>query len=304
MSSGDAARSEATRPADKRKLDGDLIGGVAWTAAAKWISQLVSWPSVVIAARMLTVADFGAVDLAGYYIVLTSTLAEFGIGSAVLQMRELERKVLGQLNSVSLLFGLAFCGISVAIAPFVAEFFHTALLTRLLMVASVSFILTGLQAVPMGLLQRDMDYRRLSLAEGGQALVQASVTVLGALTGWGYWSLILGVMFGRLFSVILTQVWKPVGLAYPHWKDVASPLRFGTGRGVYQSRLDVVPAVRRYRGGAAVGTDGGGSVPDGHRHGQCACNQNWHVVDARDRSFVCPDSARSGIDQALLLTDQ
>lgn len=227
MSRVGSTGSETPPKSETRKLDENLVGGVAWTAAAKWITQLVSWPSVVIAARMLTVADFGAVDLAGYYIVLTTTLAEFGIGSAVLQMRELERRVLMQLNSVSFLFGLAFSGVSVAVAPFVAEFFHTPILNRLLMVASLSFILTGLQAVPMGMLQRDMDYRKLSLAEGGQALVQATMTIFGALTGRGYWSLILAVLFGRVFSAVLTQVWKPIGFARPHWKDIASPMRFG-----------------------------------------------------------------------------
>src|SRR6266540_2075467 len=90
-----------------RKLDAALAGGLAWTAGAKWVTQLVTWISVLVAARLLSPSDFGVVEMAGIVGTLTIVLAEFGIGSAVLQMQELDQKILAQLNTVVFLVNLA-----------------------------------------------------------------------------------------------------------------------------------------------------------------------------------------------------
>src|SRR6266853_5902062 len=106
------------------RLDRAFVGGIAWTAAAKWISQLVSWPAVIVAARFLAPSDFGTVDMAGFYFTVTNVLAEFGIGTAVMQLRELDDRTIAQMNTVSLMFGVFACGLSVAMAPLIAAFFQ------------------------------------------------------------------------------------------------------------------------------------------------------------------------------------
>jgi O-antigen/teichoic acid export membrane protein len=165
--------------------------------------------------------------MAGFVGNITNVLAEFGIGAAALQMRELSRRTLAQLNSVAFLFStLAFAGCAAA-AGLVAIFFRSPQLRLLIVINSLGFFITAVQAVPLGLLQRDMDYRRLSLAEAVQALVQAVVLVCGALAGMGYWSLLAAPMAGKAASAALTAFWKPTPLALPRWKEVAAPLRFG-----------------------------------------------------------------------------
>ena len=84
MSAPDGSRVET------RKLDHALVGGFAWTAGAKWLSQLVAWPAVLINAKLLSPGDFGLNEMAGFYFIVTIVMAEFGIGMAVLQMRELD----------------------------------------------------------------------------------------------------------------------------------------------------------------------------------------------------------------------
>jgi len=212
---------------EQRKLDVAFVGGLAWTAGAKWISQLVSWPAVLISARLLSPSDFGLVDMAGFYFVITNVLAEFGVGTSVLQLRELERSTIAQLNTLSLAFGIVAWGCSAAVAPLIAGFFHAPLLNRLVVITSVTFIITALQAVPLGLMQRAMEYRQLSVIEAVQSLIQAVVTVSCALAGYGYWSLIAGTLAGRGAGTIQAVCRYPVALAWPRWNDVAKPLRFG-----------------------------------------------------------------------------
>jgi len=210
-----------------RRLDAQFVGGLAWTAGAKWVTQAVTWLSMLIALRLLSPADFGMVEMASVVGMLTNVLAEFGIGSAVLQIRELDRRALRQLNTVSLIFSTVAFAFGAAIAPLVAAFFRAEQLRLLVIVNSLGFFITAVQAVPQGLLQRDMDYRRLSLAEAVQALVQAVVLVVTAFAGFGYWALLAAPMAGKAASAALAAFWKPVLYALPRPREIMAPMRFG-----------------------------------------------------------------------------
>ena len=131
------------KSSNTKKLDTALVRGMAWTAGAKWATQLITWASVLVAARLLSTSDFGLGEMAGLFAAVTSVLAEFGIGAAVTQIRELDRRALGQLHTVSILLGTAAFGFAVLMAPLLARFFRSSDLKLLLIVNSVHFFITG-----------------------------------------------------------------------------------------------------------------------------------------------------------------
>src|SRR5438046_10310799 len=93
--------------AEARALDHSLVRGVAWTAAAKWASQALSWVSWLIVARLLTPEDYGLVGMAAIYLGLITLLSEFGLGTAALAIRELSLEQIHRLNGLAVLCGLA-----------------------------------------------------------------------------------------------------------------------------------------------------------------------------------------------------
>lgn len=207
-----------------RRLDHAFIGGLAWTAGAKWLTQFLTWASVFISARLLSPADFGLAEMAGYFAGITNILAEFGIGTAVLQMHELDRRVVAQLNTVSVMVcTLAFI-VAASASPLIALFFHSNKLVPLIIVNSTALFVTGFQAIPVGLLQKDMNYRLLSFGEAALVLTQAFVTVLFAWLGFGYWALICGAVAGKTISALLTIYWRPHPFAIPRWKEISPAL--------------------------------------------------------------------------------
>src|SRR3989440_12260898 len=122
-----AVISEATgsgTPVEARALDRSLVRGVAWTARAKWASQALSWISWLIVARLLSPEDYGLVGMAAIYLGLITLLSEFGLGTAVLAVRELSVGQLGQLNGLAVLLGLAGLLTSCAVAIPLGRFFH------------------------------------------------------------------------------------------------------------------------------------------------------------------------------------
>ncbi len=210
-----------------QQLDHAVVGGMAWTAGAKWATQVVTWASVFLVARRLSPAEFGIVEMSGIFANITNVLAEFGLASTILQMRELDRRVLAQLNTVSVFLSTLIFVFSAAASPLVAAFFRSNLLVSLVIVNSLAFFTLAFQAVPLGLLQRDMDFRRLSLVEATQAVVQALSTVACAYAGLSYWSLVIGSLAGRTAAMGLSMYWKPVPFAWPNRSELLKPLRFG-----------------------------------------------------------------------------
>ena len=211
---------------DQSSLDAKFAAGLAWTAGAKWATQVLTWGSTLVVARILFPADVGTAEIAGLFFGITNVLAEFGIGTAVLHMPELKQRTLGQLNLFSVLICSVAFILGVAASPLLALFFHS---DHILFFAAnnVAFLITGIQAVPFGLLQRDMAYRQLSLMEASMAFVQAVVTIAAALAGWGYWSLWAGGGAGRVTATLLMYYWKPVSFAWPRWEDIRRPVEMG-----------------------------------------------------------------------------
>jgi hypothetical protein len=64
-------------------------------------------------------------------------LAEFGIGTAVLQMHELDSRILAQLNTISVVFYTIMLGFAASIAPLVATFFRSEQITLPIIVYSL-----------------------------------------------------------------------------------------------------------------------------------------------------------------------
>ncbi|MGO9231091.1 MAG: lipopolysaccharide biosynthesis protein [Bryobacteraceae bacterium] len=216
-----------SEPQSVGSLDKILAGGLAWAAGAKSFTQLFNWAFTLIVAHMLSPADFGLVNMAGFVGVLTSTLAEFGMGQAVLQMPELEAGTVAQLNTACLAICLAAYGLLILAAPAVALFFHSDQLRLLVVFTGVGLVITGFQSVPNGLLEKDLDFRRLSLCESVTTLLQSVSTVACAMAGFAYWSLVIGATIGRTAGAVLTYYWKPVPFALPRWKQVRAPMRLG-----------------------------------------------------------------------------
>lgn len=213
---------------EQRRLDRHLIRGIGWTAVSKWSAQAVSWSAMLILARLLAPADFGLVGMALVFLGLASMVSEFGVGSAVVTMRDLPRDVIAQIHACSILFGLCAWAVGLAAAMPLAWFFHSPALGPLLMVMSLTLVPGGLRTVPGALLQRDMRFRVIAAAEAVQSVVQASASVGMAWMGFGYWSLVWPAVAGSAAYTALL-LWKsPQALARPRWAALKPALVFGS----------------------------------------------------------------------------
>src|SRR6266850_1496582 len=75
-----------------------LAGAFAWTAGAKWGSQVLTWAATLLIVRLLTPHDYGIIALAGVILGLLTILNDFGLDLAIVAYRELTESEMAQLN--------------------------------------------------------------------------------------------------------------------------------------------------------------------------------------------------------------
>jgi O-antigen/teichoic acid export membrane protein len=221
-----AAEPVLSEPLETAVMDKHLVGGIAWTAAAKWSSQMLTWVCLLIVARLLLPADFGVVSVAGVYLGLVAIFSEFGFGSAVITLRNLTVDEIAQINTFSVLSGALGFLISCALAKPIGWFFRSAELPGVILIMSANFLITGFKTVPSSLQQREFRFKRLSLIDSVGAITQSLCVLLLAWLGGGYWALALGSVMGALIVTILNVASHPVGFARPRLRSIAHALKF------------------------------------------------------------------------------
>jgi len=65
---------------------------IFWLAWSRGVVQLLSFATTVLVARILVPADYGVMALAGIFIATAGMLAEMGLGGAIVQFRDLDRR--------------------------------------------------------------------------------------------------------------------------------------------------------------------------------------------------------------------
>ncbi len=186
-----------------------IKSGLKWSAASKAASQLVSWIATIYVIRLLVPGDYGLMAMATVVVAFLSTFHEFGLGSALIQARDLDEEKIGAVYGAMLLLGIALSGILAASSWWIAQFFDEPRLQTVMAVAGVQFILSAITIVPESMLRRNMQFRLLGIADLIGAITTSLSTLALALHGQGVWSLVLGNLLGALSRLSILVAWSP-----------------------------------------------------------------------------------------------
>lgn len=208
------------------KLDKSLLNGIAWSGGIKYLSQFLSWCSAVVVTRLLTPADYGLVAMATVYLGFITLVSEFGVGAAVVTLRDLKREQIQQLNTFSVLLGLLGFVISFFVAFPLSWFFHAPKLPQVVIIMSLAFVINSFKCVPAALLERDMRFKSLSVVDGMRALILAIGSMTFAFLGFRYWTLVMGAVLGAAVSTLMMLRISREGFRFPRLNSLREALTF------------------------------------------------------------------------------
>lgn len=179
-----------------------VVSSLSWLVITRFSAQLITWIVTILVIRLLTPEDYGLMAMAMISISLFSLLNEMGIGSVLVQKRNLDKETVEHAFGVLLIVNAVIYIFLLLIAPLLAGFFAEPRLTIMIEVLGLQFLLGSFSVVPASILRHHMDFQRKSLVDFC-GMIAGSFSTLGfALAGKGVWSLV----FGQLVSVFLTTV--------------------------------------------------------------------------------------------------
>jgi PST family polysaccharide transporter len=208
-------------------MDRSLAHSLVWKAAGDWFSQIFSWVSLLIIVRLLSPADFGTVGMGIVLLPYLRSLGAFGVPRVIVNFRDLTEDRIAQLNTFSVVLGLACFALAAVLAHPVSLFFHDLRLVPVVIVTSLSLIFWGFGGVPNGLLYREMQFRRTSIYDALFSVTAAAVTLLMAYLGFGYWALAWGNVVAAAIRSGLIVLARPHRYAMPRLGELREPLLFG-----------------------------------------------------------------------------
>ena len=239
-------------------LDRQLVSGVAWTALARWGGQIVSWASMLLLARLLSPGDFGLFGMTTVFLGFITLVSEFGIGSAIVMLKEISPGEIRQMHALSLMMGVAGSIAAFFAARPLAGFFKTPEVQPLIAVMGFIFVLSGARVVPQSLLLRDLRFKLVSGLEALMVVVQASSGVLLAWLGMRYWALAYSALIANAVVSVAFYIAAPCLPAKPVPSQLRGELQYSgrllMGRITWYlySNADFVVA-GRFLGEAALG---------------------------------------------------
>lgn len=204
-----------------------IRGGFARLAAqaANFVLRMVS---LMVLARLLGPKDFGLVGMVTVFTGVLTLFRDFGLSSAAIQRAEVTEEQISTLFWINLSVGVFLGLLSLAMAPFIAAFYHEPRLVAVTTVLAAGFLFNAAGVQHGVLLQRQMRFTALAVISTIGLVVGTAIAIIGAMSGYGYWSLVAMALATPLISTIgfwVSTAWVP-GL--PHRRaGIRSMMRFG-----------------------------------------------------------------------------
>nr|WP_246513885.1 oligosaccharide flippase family protein [Neoroseomonas soli] len=216
----------------------------------------------VIAARLLTPADFGVFAVGASIVMLIDVMRDFGAGTYLVQVEEARRDVVRAAYTVSLLISLACAAALAAAAGPIARFYGEPGLAHVLLVLAGTFLTNPLSTAATAMLRRDMAFDVLAAISLAGAAVHLVVLVSLATLGHGYMAMAWAALASGLTRGAAANLARPMPWAFvpglAGWRAVLAFGGWSTATAVVNVIHDALPQlmIGRILGAAPVGLFG------------------------------------------------
>jgi O-antigen/teichoic acid export membrane protein len=201
--------------------------GLRWIAYARVAIEILLLGTMVLLARLIPPAAFGIFALIVIVQELAVTMPMEGVGGAIVQRRKVTRDHLQSGLALSLAVSLVLTAVTLLAAVLIVEplFGEQA---KLLTIATTPYFLVGaIYAVPMAVLRRRLDFRRISIIDVSQSVTRGLATLALALVGLDAPALVFGSMAGMVVALGIALLFAPVPLPWWRTKAVRDLLPYG-----------------------------------------------------------------------------
>ncbi len=189
-----------------------VINSLFWKFMEVGGTQIIRFVVQIVLARLLCPEDYGVMAILLAFITISDCFVTYGIGTALVQKKDTDDVdyssifYMTELTALVLYLVLFFC------APFISNFYHMEILSRILRILAVILFFDSVNAVQTAIVQKTMQFKKLFFSNMGAFLVSGIAGIILAFKGFGIWTLVVQQILNVvLVTVILwfTVSWRP-----------------------------------------------------------------------------------------------
>ncbi len=201
---------------------------IGFNVVAKVMTLLFSAVTNIVLARNLISKDYGIVGFALIFINFLTQFNDFGINSAVIQKKELNERELYTGFTIKAILGCTIFSAAFLISPLSKYFADETVVVNVIKLLSLNFLINIFAFLPASQLTRDLDYKKLIISQIVASLVYAAISIILALNGFKYLSIVIGNLCATAASVIVINLIKPLKIKFEFDKQTAKEfIQFG-----------------------------------------------------------------------------
>lgn len=178
------------------------IRGSKWVTIGIFIQKIFGILSFLTVARLLEPAHYGMMAMVAIIANLLDTFLSPSFGQALIQKKEIDRKVLDQVWSLGVYRAIILSVIIFIAAPYIEPFFNVPGLTNLLRFSSTFILIQGFANVGQTFIFRELAFEKILLRDVIGMIIQFSVTLIWAIVSPSAWALAAGT-FAMYFSTCI-----------------------------------------------------------------------------------------------------
>ena len=190
-----------------------LASGVFYTSIAKYAGIVVTLVVSGVLARLFTPEEFGVVNIATVVIAFFAIFSDLGIGPAVIQHKNLDKRDLGGIFSLTLWSGAVMALLFFAASGLIASFYDdSAELRNTLRILSANLFFAAANIVPNGLILKEKRFRFAAVRSLSVQVVGGAAAIAAAYAGAGIYALTINPVFSSLMLFVINYRQNPLSV--------------------------------------------------------------------------------------------
>jgi PST family polysaccharide transporter len=147
--------------------------------------------------------EFGLLGMVTVFSGFLSVFKDFGLGSSLIQKKEIEKKEIDTIYWTTVSLGLFLTILLIVLAPVIAKYYDEPRLFEISLSLSFLFILQSFSSVQMSLAKKKMRFKLIFQVNTIAVVISGVIALFLAYSGFGVWALVIQQIAAAFLSSVV-----------------------------------------------------------------------------------------------------
>ena len=197
------------------------IRGMSSQTLVTFLTGVVDVGSFAILSRLLSKDDFGHYAVILAVTTIFYSLAEAGIGSAVVQKKDLDKSYINSAFTLSLILG-GFMSVCLFLgANTISRIIGDIEVAVPLMIMSVTLLFNSIASVNISLMQRNLAFLKIGVVTLSALIITSAIAILLAHLEFGFYAIVTRAVLSSILTLILSFI-----IVHPNYRIAIAQDKF------------------------------------------------------------------------------